>query len=235
MLFSGNGRVFSLLWLSMSILLFLRLSFVTGVGYSLKHNIWDNGYEDGTWRYLATNPMERARLGTIYGAYYLVYAKHGHLLDVGCGEGALAEFFPPHSPFYHGVDVSSVALATARVLRPNFEFIHANAEDFVPPATGPQLYKMIVFSEMIYYCDHNALVKKYLNLLEPNGTMVLGLWGANREAVEKHQVYLDFQKHLSKRFDIALSGISTNDKTKEVFPVTFLVIAFSRKGEESFW
>ena len=48
----------------------------------------------GDWAYLATNPLERARLGVIYSSFYQPLASKHHLLDVGCGEGGLSDLFP---------------------------------------------------------------------------------------------------------------------------------------------
>jgi 2-polyprenyl-3-methyl-5-hydroxy-6-metoxy-1,4-benzoquinol methylase len=45
---------------------------------------------------------------------------HGHILDVGCGSGALADFVP--SGNYLGVDVDEKSLSNARWLHPDHRF-----------------------------------------------------------------------------------------------------------------
>jgi len=60
----------------------------------LEKNVWDVEYGKGDWSYLATNPVERARLGVIYSSFYQPMANRQHLLDVGCGEGGLSDLFP---------------------------------------------------------------------------------------------------------------------------------------------
>lgn len=129
----------------------------------LKDNVWDKEYEKGIWSYLAQNPLERARAGVIYGAFYQIYDPQGHLLDVGCGEGALSDLFPRHlAKYYHGIDVSSIAIEKAKQKRPHFDFGHAKAETYVPAANQTfKTFKMIVFSEMIYYVNHVDVLSRY--------------------------------------------------------------------------
>ena len=141
---------------------------------TLDNNVWDLEYSKGDWSYLATNPLERSRLGIIYSSFYQTMANKNHLLDVGCGEGALSDLFlGPNAHHYHGIDVSKVAIEKAKIKRPHFDFSHANAMDYKP--SGPVTkFKMIVFSEMIYYIDHKTVLPHYANnYLEPNGTFVV--------------------------------------------------------------
>ena len=111
---------------------------------TLDNNVWDLEYSKGDWSYLATNPLERSRLGIIYSSFYQTMANKNHLLDVGCGEGALSDLFlGPNAHHYHGIDVSKVAIEKAKIKRPHFDFAHANAMDYKP--AGPVTkFKMIV-------------------------------------------------------------------------------------------
>lgn len=140
---------------------------------SLHSNVWDAEYNKGDWSYLATNHLERARIGIYYSSFYQTLAHNQHLLDVGCGEGHLSDLFPRQkSQYYHGIDVSGAAIAKANRKRPAYDFAHANAANYKPTAGGAQKFKMIVFSEMIYYIDHKTVIPYYAsNYLEANGTI----------------------------------------------------------------
>ena len=62
-------------------------------------------------------------MGIIYSSFYQTLANKNHLLDVGCGEGALSDLFlGPNAHHYHGIDVSKVAIEKAKIKRPHFDF-----------------------------------------------------------------------------------------------------------------
>ena len=196
----------------------------------LDNNVWDREYDKGDWSYLATNPLERSRLGIIYSSFYHTMSNKGHLLDVGCGEGALSDMFVgPNAHFYHGIDVSNVAIEKAKTKRPHFDFSHANAMDYKP--AGPiTKFKMIVFSEMIYYIDHKAVLPHYAtNYLEPNGTFVVSVWGESESDIMKSAIYTDLATLYETVGSIYVSGMTSNPARKEFFRASFLVVAYAVK------
>ena len=200
---------------------------------SLENNVWDREYSKGDWSYLATNPLERSRMGVIYSSFYQTLANKNHLLDVGCGEGALSDLFVgPNAHYYHGIDVSKVAIEKAKTKRPRFDFAHANAEDYKP--VGPVTkFKMIVFSEMIYYIDHKVVLPHYArNYLEPNGTFVVSVWGETEAEIVKSNLYTDLANLFEKRGSVFVSGTTANPVRNEVFKASFLVIAYAAKGNQ---
>ena len=201
---------------------------------SLENNVWDLEYSKGHWSYLATNPLERSRLGIIYSSFYQTLANKNHLLDVGCGEGALSDLFVgPKAHYYHGIDVSKVAIEKAKTKRPHFDFMHANAMDYKP--TGPvSKFKIIIFSEMIYYIDHKTVLPYYAsNYLEPNGTFIVSVWGESEDDITKSSVYTDLANLFEKLGSVFVSGTTANPVRNEVFKASFLVIAYAVKGSRA--
>jgi len=54
------------------------------------------------------------------------------VLDLGCGDGALAPALARYGVDYTGVDLSSGMIDAARRREPRFTFVHASMEDFMP-------------------------------------------------------------------------------------------------------
>jgi len=77
-----------------------------------------------------------------------------HLLDLGCGNGALASNFFPSIGQYTGVDFSEYLLGVAQeFFNPeNVEYIDDNAENFISNCENPQIYtKILIYGVMSYF------------------------------------------------------------------------------------
>src|SRR2546423_12002448 len=107
---------------------------------------------------------ELARYAVIAG--YLRHLKPGgSVLDVGCGEGLLADHLRPFGyARYLGVDLSETAVrqAAGRVDE-RTAFTAADAESYVPAGR----WDAIVLNESVYYFrDPLGTVRRYERLLE---------------------------------------------------------------------
>jgi 2-polyprenyl-3-methyl-5-hydroxy-6-metoxy-1,4-benzoquinol methylase len=101
----------------------------------------------------------------------LSHAPRGSLLDVGCGEGALADYLnEEQKKNYVGIDLSKEAVRIAKEKR-GFNFIQASAETYTP--LPGQSFDLIVFNEMLYYTDHVEILKRYEKFLSKKGVFLV--------------------------------------------------------------
>jgi SAM-dependent methyltransferase len=80
--------------------------------------------------------------------------KEDHLLDLGCGNGALASNFFPSIGQYTGVDFSEYLLGVAQeFFNPeNVEYVDDSAENFINNCESPQIYtKILIYGVMSYF------------------------------------------------------------------------------------
>jgi cyclopropane fatty-acyl-phospholipid synthase-like methyltransferase len=80
--------------------------------------------------------------------------KEDHLLDLGCGNGALASNFFPRIGQYTGVDFSEYLLGVAQeFFNPeNVEYVDDSAENFINNCESPQIYtKILIYGVMSYF------------------------------------------------------------------------------------
>lgn len=133
---------------------------------------WDKEYSSGRWDYLA-QLSELSRFSVLAG-YLRHFKPGGSILDVGCGEGVLADRLGP-SDFsrYEGVDLSAVAIDRAtRRSRPNTAFSAADAEVYVPTNT----FDTIVFNEVLYLLrEPLRTVERYLTALNDRGVLMVSI------------------------------------------------------------
>lgn len=138
----------------------------------VKRETWDKEFSSGRWSCLDENPTERARHAVI-GMYCRKYFPNGRILDVGCGEGTLADFLSDdQKQNYLGIDLSSEAIRIGRGKRTELKFQNIAAEIF----ETDQKFNIIVFNEVLYYTEHENIFKKYSELLEPDGIVILSLY-----------------------------------------------------------
>jgi 2-polyprenyl-3-methyl-5-hydroxy-6-metoxy-1,4-benzoquinol methylase len=140
-------------------------------------NTWNNQYRSGYWDYLSQTGHS-AGLLTVFG--YCQIMRPTTILDVGCGEGLLAEKLKvlPYEKLL-GIDISSEAVAMATRVRGDHRtsFKVCAAHDF----DSEQKFDAIIFNQCLYYMeDPLGIVKQYSRFLNPDGRMIVSLYQSGR-------------------------------------------------------
>ena len=153
------------------------------IGYRPQHvsaERWDREYRDGAWKYLGA--LENlAGLASVFA--YCQYLNPSSILDVGCGEGLLAQklkALPYRS--YLGIDISSEAIAQAgSQADERTGFAVSDAAEF----NTAEFFDVIIFNQCLYYLpDPAKIVAHYQSMLTPGGRMIVSMYDGprNREA-----------------------------------------------------
>jgi 2-polyprenyl-6-hydroxyphenyl methylase/3-demethylubiquinone-9 3-methyltransferase len=141
---------------------------------------WEEQYRQGDWEFMRRLD-EVARYSVIAG--YLHHLKPGgSVLDVGSGEGLLADHLRPlgYSRFL-GVDLSEAAIRQAAGRQDaTTAFAAADAETYTPPGR----WNAVVFNECVYYfADPVGSVRRYEAFLESGGIFVVSTFRSRRADV----------------------------------------------------
>jgi 2-polyprenyl-3-methyl-5-hydroxy-6-metoxy-1,4-benzoquinol methylase len=142
--------------------------------------LWESQYRSGGWQFMR-GLDELARYSVIAGQLHSL-KPGGSVLDVGCGEGLLADQLRPFGySRYLGIDVSEAAVqqAAARVDE-RTSFAAADAESYTPSAR----WDAVVFNESVYYFhDPLGTVRRYETFLEDGGLFVVSTFRSRRADV----------------------------------------------------
>ena len=135
---------------------------------------WDAQYASDHWAYVGQLP-EVARFGVLVG-YLRHFVPGGSILDLGCGEGFLAQKL--HSSDYAryvGVDFAPAAIEKATGLRlPNAAFTTADIDTYTPPSN--ERFDAIVFTESLCYLpDPLRTVGRYAPHLNDRGIVLVSM------------------------------------------------------------
>jgi len=138
---------------------------------------WDRQYRAGHWDFLGRLDNLGGLL-TVFG--YCQYLSPDAILDVGCGEGLLANKLKvlPYRQFV-GVDISSAAIAKAQRLLGDARtsFVVGDAHEFVPEMA----FDVIIFNQCLYYMpDPVGMIRRYAKFLKPSGRIIVSLCDAGR-------------------------------------------------------
>ena len=151
----------------------------------------------GVWDYQDQVPAERLRNAAIGAVLVRKYAPVSsnctaaeicrvHILEVGCGEGAVTDFLTPEQKHgYEGFDISEKAIQIAKKKRGNhthsagggdisgngLHFFHANVHHVHLKRT----YDVIICSEVLYYTEHESMIDKFTRALSPHGIVIISL------------------------------------------------------------
>jgi len=142
--------------------------------------VWEEQYRQGGWE-LMRRFDEVARYSVI-AAYLHHLRPGGSVLDVGCGEGLLADHLRPFGySRYLGVDLSETAIGQAAGRTDaTTAFAAADAESYVPP----ERWDAIVFNECVYYFnDPVGTVGRYEAFLAEGGVFVVSTFRSRRADV----------------------------------------------------
>jgi SAM-dependent methyltransferase len=146
----------------------------------LSKEAWEEQYGQGGWEFMRRLD-EVARYSVIAG--FLNHLKTGgSVLDVGSGEGLLADHLRPLGySHYLGVDLSEAAIQQAAGRQDaKTAFTAADAEAYEPPGR----WDAVVFNECVYYFnDPVGTVRRYEACLEPGGVFVVSTFRSRRADV----------------------------------------------------
>ena len=183
---------------------------------SLKRRLWDWEFRSGKW-----NCLEQFGADPIY-PLLAAYARGGAILDLGCGPGTTAnELNPTAYSRYTGVDISAVALDTARRRSAErgesgrHEYAQSDLTSYVPTRS----YRVILAGDSLYYLPPGQIVPtltRYAQHLAPGGVLLIKLNG-----MPKHRPLMD-------RIAAAFTVIERTE-----YPPDVAVIACQPKGGEA--
>src|SRR5258708_5197336 len=139
---------------------------------------WNREYQHGAWQRL-DDLAELAHYSVILG--YCCFFKSRSILDIGCGHGVMAKMLKA-APYeaYHGIDVSSHAVAAAEAGCGNAmtRFFLADAATYRPE----RRFDTVIFNECLYYFERpEALMVRYREFLEPGGRMIVSTFASGQE------------------------------------------------------
>lgn len=190
-------------------------------------NTWDKEWKSGAWEYLETVPVERSRIAVIGGVLIPMYAsKNASVLEVGCGEGAITDYFPQgQKAHYVGLDISKEAIHAAKKARgPPLRFVHATAHEFQPT----HKFDVIVFSEVLYYVEHEKVLKQYRDFLNPNGLVIISIFRQSEK-----QLYENIFEYARQTFDkideMDISGLFRRSKNSKQEKTAFRLEVYRLK------
>ncbi len=139
---------------------------------------WEEQYRAGHWDFLR-DLDELARYGVI-AVFVQRLALGGAVLDVGCGEGLLADQLRPHGyRRYLGIDVSQAAIERAAARADESTTFVAGDAETAPPPAGP--WDVVVFNESVYYFHQPlATLQRYEAVLAEGGAFVVSTFRSRR-------------------------------------------------------
>jgi SAM-dependent methyltransferase len=143
---------------------------------TIKTYLWNSEFSRGCWGCLDSTPGD-----CIYSVLEK-YAGKGSILDLGCGSGSTGNELTPTYAHYTGVDISDVALKTARKRSADNRrgeknrYVHSDIVDYVPT----QSFDVILFRDSIYYVERGrikSMLDRYARYLNPDGVFIVRLAG----------------------------------------------------------
>jgi len=141
-------------------------------GRPVPRETWDRQYRDGTWEWL--DSMDEFAHYMVVAGYVHYLFKSPTILDVGCGQGRLAELLAAFSiTRYLGIDLSAEAIRQARRrMRTPARFRVADLNTWHPPGR----FSVIVFCESLNYAVHPvSTLVRYARALERDGAIIVSL------------------------------------------------------------
>lgn len=137
-------------------------------------NIWEKKYREDGFDCALNVPEEDARYGALV-ALLRRYDHGGPVLDAGCGDGLLWEWYRPFSKsLLVGIDYAPAAIekAVARNI-PNTQFAASDYHGYI----HPEACSVVVLNEALYYSgQYMEVVAALERMLKPDGVLVISMW-----------------------------------------------------------
>lgn len=189
---------------------------------------WDKEWKSGSWEYLETIAVERSRIAVIGGVLIQMFApSNASVLDVGCGEGSISDFLNPQQrPHYVGIDLSKEAIQIAKQKRgPPLRFVHSAAHLFHPV----NKFDVIVFSDVLYYVEHEKVISQYIEYLNPNGIMIISIFHQS-EKLMYEMIFKYAKEKLNYLDEMEVSGYTKKNAQFSKEKTAFHIEAYRKKN-----
>jgi 2-polyprenyl-3-methyl-5-hydroxy-6-metoxy-1,4-benzoquinol methylase len=190
---------------------------------------WDKEWKSGAWSYMEDVPAERARIAVIGSVFIQQYGNlNASVLDVGCGEGAISDFLTPaQKNRYVGLDLSKEAIQLAKQRRGSpMKFVHAAAHLFRPT----HKYDVIIFSDVLYYVEHEKVLRQYDIYLNPNGIIIISIFHLTEKLL-----YENIFQYARTVFDyldeLEIGGFTKKSKTSQREKTHFHIEVYRKKKQ----
>jgi 2-polyprenyl-3-methyl-5-hydroxy-6-metoxy-1,4-benzoquinol methylase len=110
-----------------------------------------------------------------------IAAEHrGDVLDIGCGDGLLAQRLAPVSRSVTGIDTDPAAIARAADRLASLRHVTVSQADFQDYQAGARRFDLITFVASLHHMDLRASLVKARNLLTPTGEIAAVGCSANK-------------------------------------------------------
>ncbi len=220
---------------------------------------WDEQWSRGNWDYMDVVPVERAKhavvseLMSIYSSNSTTSTSSSSssssstsTLDVGCGEGTLYGFLEPErKKGYVGIDLSREAIQAARRKRGGGQgqgqgqgqsegrFVHAAAHTFTPKRRQHK-FETVIFSDVLYYVDHESVLRRYNNeLLSDQGIVIISIFQKpDSPKIMYENIFSAARLIFDKVDEMHLSGTTrktAHSTVETVAPTGFWIEAYRKK------
>jgi 2-polyprenyl-3-methyl-5-hydroxy-6-metoxy-1,4-benzoquinol methylase len=123
---------------------------------------------------------------TAYHPWVLgIAAKHrGHVLDVGCGDGLLAQRLAPVSGSVTGIEPDSAAADRARRRLADVDDVEVSHTSFQEFDPGPRRFDLVTFVASLHHMDLRTSLARARDLLTPSGEIAVVGLSANESALD---------------------------------------------------
>lgn len=131
---------------------------------------WDETFRNGQWNGLG-DLSQTVRHAVIAG-YVHKLVKKGHILDAGCGEGVLIDYFDPARIECTGFDLSPTAIQRAKERHPGVRLFCCSIEDFIPPEDIK--YNVVIFNDSLSTLKQPLeMIDRYWRFLDATGFTIV--------------------------------------------------------------
>ena len=139
----------------------------------IKRALWNREFSEGRWAFIAHTP------GDVVYPFVERHCRRGSILDLGCGSGNTGcELAERSYTYYLGVDISDVALETARRRSREVDredrnhYVRADIASYAPK----RAFDVILFRESIYYLPRHRIggvLDRYAGFLAKDGVFIV--------------------------------------------------------------
>lgn len=133
---------------------------------------------DAPWADAVAGRMERhyspGRTWEATARGLLGFIHFGRVLDVGSGDGAIAELLAPHAGHYTALDRSERVIEAARrrlETHSNVQFVHGDMHEL--PFSGPEFDQVLLFNSLPYSHNPARALEESVRVLVPGGLLAI--------------------------------------------------------------